>query len=941
MGIFSKIFPSSNDRQLKKLEVIANKIEKLADKYSAYTDEELFNCTADFKERYKNGETLDQLLPEAFAVVREAATRVLGMRHYHVQLLGGIVLHQGRIAEMCTGEGKTLVSTLPAYLNALTGKGVHLVTVNDYLATRDAEWMGKVHRFLGLTVGVVVPGMDPDEKRQAYACDIVYGTNNELGFDYLRDNMAQDKNAMTQRELAFAIVDEVDSILIDEARTPLIISGRGGESTDLYMRANSFVRNLKAVPEEEVAERKGTGGKFERALKSAQKLVDENGEELDAEDDGYHGDYIVDEEENTVRLTTNGVKKAEMFFKLDNYSDPENFDINHHINQALKAHYTMKRDKDYIVNDQEIIIVDEFTGRLMIGRRYNEGLHQAIEAKEGVIIRNESKTYATITFQNYFRLYGKLSGMTGTAKTEETEFRNIYGLDVIQIPTNLPCQRIDEYDRLYKTVKGKYEALIADVSECHKKGQPVLIGTVSVEKSEELSKLLKKRGIRHNVLNAKNHQQEAMIIAQTGKVGAVTIATNMAGRGTDIMLGGNPEYLAKEDLAKKGFSAEVISEATSYAQDISPDGKKARELYEKYYASHKAETDKEKAEVIALGGLRIIGTERHESRRIDNQLRGRAGRQGDPGSSVFYISMQDDLARIFGGEMMQSVAERFNLPEDMPITIGVITKQIEKAQYKVEDRNYSVRKHVLAYDDVMNKHREVIYGERQKVLNGLDMHEQIIKYIPAVATQMVTSLVDFNVDIFHWDYRYINGELEKKLLPEGSNVVTTELAEQYEMDKIIDAVIDKAISSYEEKVAYAVANGIVFGNIERREMLRTVDKHWVEHIDAMDMLRKGIGLRSLGQQDPVMSYRNEGNEMFDDMIDSIQTEVVTRLLKFDVDRLLSVIKGATPAPKVESVYPNELMVTGSGTAVRKEVKVGRNDPCPCGSGKKYKLCCGK
>ncbi len=910
MGLFSSLFGNANDRQVKKLELIAAQVEALASKYAAYDDAQLKACTDDFRTRYKNGETLDALLPEAFAVVREAATRVLGLRHYHVQILGGIALYQGRIAEMCTGEGKTLVSTLPAYLNALTGEGVHLVTVNDYLARRDAEWMGKIHRFLGLTVGVIAPGMSPDEKRAAYACDIVYATNNELGFDYLRDNMAQRKEDMTQRILAFAIVDEVDSILIDEARTPLIISGRGGESNEMYARANSFVKMLQAG-------------------------------DPDSEDESEkEGDYILDEEDKAIRLAERGIAKAEAFFKVDNLSDIENTDLFHYINQALKAHFLMKKDRDYIVNDKEIIIVDEFTGRLMIGRRFNEGLHQAIEAKENVVIRNESKTYATITFQNYFRLYKKLSGMTGTAKTEEGEFQGIYGLDVIQIPTNLPCCRIDENDKLYKNVKGKYEAVLDDIEECNKKGQPVLVGTVSVEKSEELSKLLKKRGVRHSVLNAKNHEQEAAIIAQAGKKGAVTIATNMAGRGTDIMLGGNPEFLAKDALERKGYSHELIGEATSYSQEISPEGKKARADYEKYYNEYKQGTDAEKAEVIAAGGLRVIGTERHESRRIDNQLRGRSGRQGDPGSSVFYLSMEDDLARVFGGELLQSVASRFQLPDDVPITVKAITHQIERAQLKVEDRNYSVRKHVLSYDDVMNKHREVIYGERQKVLTGLDIHDQILKYVPDVAAELVQKTVDFGIDIYQWNYPSINRELETVLLPEGSNVVTVELAEQFEIDKIIKAVIDRTLEEYEKKIAFAAENRIDFSSVERGEMLRVVDRHWIDHIDAMDILRKGIGLRALGNQDPVMGYRNEGNEMFDAMIDSIQHDVVQRLMKFKVEDLIAAIQGLIAKPKPVSVYPDDLLVTG-GTAVRKTDKPGRNDPCPCGSGKKYKNCCGR
>jgi len=934
------IFQSRNERQVKKLKATAEIVLALESKYATFSDAELKECTADFKKRLADGATLEDILPEAFAVVREAAWRVLGMKHYPVQIMGGIALFQGRIAEMATGEGKTLVSTLPVYLSALSGKGVHVVTVNEYLASRDAEWMGKIHKFLGLTVGVILNEMSPDDKRVAYNCDITYGTNNEFGFDYLRDNMASSKAKKVQRELSFAIVDEVDSILIDEARTPLIISGRGAESKDLYQKADRFVKTLTLGDPE--AEKKFN----EQHIKSGEESVEEEStkEVLDEEQQKLldaMGDCILDEEDKAMRLTARGVRKAERFFGVEELTAIENSELYHHINQALKARFVMIKDRDYIVNDNEVIIVDENTGRLMIGRRYSEGLHQAIEAKEGVIIRNESKTYATITFQNYFRLYNKLSGMTGTAKTEEAEFEGIYGLDVVVIPPNLPRKRIDENDRLYKSVKGKYNAILDDIEECHKKGQPVLVGTVSVEKSETISALLKKRGIRHNLLNAKNHEQEAMIVAQAGQKGSVTIATNMAGRGTDIMLGGNAEFMAKEALARKGYTHEVIEVATSYLQNIGPDEQKARELYEKYYNDYKTEVDKAKAEVVALGGLRVIGTERHESRRIDNQLRGRSGRQGDPGSSVFYISMEDDLARIFGGELLQSVASRFNLPEDMPITIKTISTQIERAQLKVENRNYSARKQVLAYDDVMNYHREVVYQERQKVLDGLDMHDQIAQYIPDVAIDMVREVIDLDKNIESWDYTGINKFLESRILPKGSNVITLELANKFDEKAIIDAVTEKALEGYEAKRNHAKELGIDFADLERQAMLHAVDKNFVEHIDAMDNLRKGIGLRALGNQDPVMGYRNEGNEMFEHMVDCIRHDVVTEVLTIDVDGFYQYIVNHIQAPKHKSVFPDDLEVNGKGIATRKDAKVGRNDPCPCGSGKKYKQCCGK
>ncbi|NCA97542.1 MAG: preprotein translocase subunit SecA, partial [Bacteroidia bacterium] len=740
--------------------------------------------------------------------------------------------------------------------------------------------------------------------------DIVYGTNNEFGFDYLRDNMVKTKERMVQRKLKFAIIDEVDSILIDEARTPLIISGQGAKSSDHYITANRFVKTLQ--------------GSIEVEGDTEQK-----------------GDYSIDEKDKAIRLSDSGIAKAENFYRVENLSDIENMELQHHINQALKANYLMKRDRDYVVNDKEIIIVDEFTGRLMIGRRYSEGLHQAIEAKENVLIRNESKTYATITFQNYFRLYRKLSGMTGTAKTEEEEFRGIYGLDVIIIPTNLPNIRVDHIDQLYKSKEGKITAIIKDIEERHASGQPVLVGTVSVEKSEELSLRLRRQRIPHNVLNAKNHEQEAEIIAQAGKRGMVTIATNMAGRGTDIMLGGNPEHLSKKKLESLGFSHELILEATSYASNVSEEGLKARKEYEKHYAAFKIDTEKEKNQILALGGLHIIGTERHESRRIDNQLRGRAGRQGDPGSSIFYLSMEDDLVRIFGGERMLSIANTFNLPDDAPIAVRILTNQIEKAQLKIEDKNYSIRKHVLAYDDVMNRQREIIYAERQKVLTGQDIHDEIIKMLPAVVAEVVQDNVDFNIDYFEWDYGKINANIENKLLPSGSNVVDKKLAEELKIDSIIDAVLERTEKAYQEKSARYTELGINFGDVERQIMLSVVDSKWIDHIDAMDALRKGIGLRAYGQRDPVQSYQQEGFEMFDKMVENIQREIVLLALKGEF-----VLSGNENKPKIsnakleENQYPEHLVTNEHGSAVNKNKNVGRNDPCPCGSGKKFKNCCG-
>ena len=880
---------NENERKLRKIKKIAMKIDSLADTYKALTDEELTAKTAEFKARLEKGETLDSLLVEAFATVREAAARVLGMRPYFVQLMGGIALHQGRIAEMGTGEGKTLVATLPSYLNALTGKGVHVVTVNDYLAERDAAWMGKVHRFLGLTVGVILPSMRNDEKQKAYACDICYCTNNELGFDFLRDNMVVEKRAKVQRELNFAIVDEVDSILIDEARTPLIISGRGGKSSEMYKTADAFARTVRE-----------------------------------------NDDFTIEEKEKAIMLTDEGVKKAERYFKLDNLTDINNTDLYHHIKQALKAHYMMKRDRDYIVNDGEVLIVDEFTGRVMIGRRYNEGLHQAIEAKERVVIRSENKTLATITFQNFFRMYAKLSGMTGTAKTEEDEFEGIYRLDVVQIPPNRPSQRKDENDKIYTKESGKITAIVEDILECHKTGQPVLVGTVSVEKSEELSAILKRKGIPHNVLNAKYHKQEAEIVAQAGKEGMITIATNMAGRGTDIMLGGNAEFQAKKKMEKDGYPLDIIEMATSPHVYDDEKVKEAKKVYLHHYEAFKKQCDVEKEKVVALGGLRIIGTERHESRRIDNQLRGRSGRQGDPGETVFYISMEDDVSRIFGGDKMKSIATAMNFPDDEPIANSIISKQVERAQRVVEGRNFSIRKQVLAYDDVMNAQRELIYKERGKVLDGLDVHDQILDMIDDLAEEIIGYYADYKTDFQTWDYEAFNNSLEQRMLPKGSNVVTPELCSAYDVYKIKEAVLDVALKDYEAKIARLKEDGLDFGDFERLVLLKTVDAKWMDHIDAMDALRKGIGLRGYGQRDPVLAYRQEGWDMFDDMVSRIHSETASILLKVQIEKRED---GSTSA--------KQQIAAASKTVRNTEQKVGRNDPCPCGSGLKYKNCCGK
>lgn len=894
MGLIRYLLGGENRRNLRRLDSMSDKVLALEEKYKAMSDEQLKGMTAELKDRLKNGETLDDILYDAFAVVREAAWRVLNMRHYKVQVMGGICLHQGRVAEMKTGEGKTLVATLPAYLNALTGEGVHIVTVNDYLAKRDAEWMGKIYKFLNLTVGVVVPGMEDDEKRKAYACDILYGTNNELGFDYLRDNLKSRINQMVQRELVFAIVDEVDSILIDEARTPLIISGRGQESSEKYISANRFVKTLK---------------------------LDE--------------DFTIDIKEKSVQITESGSAKAERFFGLNNLADIENADLNHHIQQALKAHYIFKKDNDYIVNDGEVIIVDEFTGRLMIGRRYSDGLHQAIEAKENVKIRNENKTYATITFQNYFRIYKKLSGMTGTAKTEEEEFRSIYGLDVLEIPTNKPVVRNDMNDVIYSTEKGKMNAIVEEIARRHEKGQPVLIGTVTVEKSEEISKLLLKKRVKHNVLNAKNHAKEADIVAQAGRLGAVTIATNMAGRGTDILLGGNPEFLAKRKLREEGVDPEDIEVATSFVSDVPDNIKEIRAHYWDVYNEFKKQTDAEKEKVIAAGGLHILGTERHESRRIDNQLRGRSGRQGDAGSSQFFISLEDDLIKRFGGERLQSVYSFFKVKEDEPLQAKMLSRSIENAQRAIEGRNFGIRKHVLEYDDVMNKQREVMYAERLKVLKAENVHEDILKLIPEFAKYVVSTAIDNENKPETWDIDALNKAIEAKLLPPESNFMTKERAMNWDYEYMLSQLNEAVTEAYEAKIARYKEEGRNFYEIEKIVLLKNVDGKWIDHIDAMDQLRKGISLRSYGGVDPVIEYKKEGREMFEDMTISIQDDTIGVLLKAELQKV------PVRRPAVEE--KKDLVTNQEGPAApRRAAKtVGRNDPCPCGSGKKYKNCCGR
>ena len=913
------LFKTYSEKEVKRIRPIVDKINGLEEEISKLTDTELKAKTEEFKNRYANGESLDDLLPEAFAVVREASKRVLGMRHFDVQLIGGVVLHQGRIAEMKTGEGKTLVATLPVYLNALTGEGVHVITVNDYLAKRDSEWMGKVYRFLGLTVGLVISGMNPAQKQQAYNCDVTYGTNNEFGFDYLRDNMVIYKNQLVQRKLKYAIVDEIDSILIDEARTPLIISGRANKSSDLYKKADNFVKRLKA-----------------------KVIVEEDVKDLEQAEDNENYDYIVDLKAKSATLTSKGIKKAEDEFHLENFNDIENSELVHNVNQALRAHGIMKKDIDYIVKDGEVLIVDEFTGRIMYGRRYNNGLHQAIEAKEGVKIADESKTLATITFQNYFRMYEKLSGMTGTAMTEESEFQEIYNLDVIEIPTNKPMIRDDHHDVIYKNENAKFRAVINDIKESHEKGQPVLVGTVSIEKSEKLSSLLKKEGIKHEVLNAKFHEKEAEIIAQAGKFGAVTIATNMAGRGTDIMLGGNSEYLAKQEMRKLGYSSELIEQATAFNEtddkEILDARKKFKELEEKHNSIIKEENEK----VIDAGGLKIIGTERHESRRIDNQLRGRSGRQGDRGESRFYIGLDDDLMKIFGGDKVTAVYNLLGADEDMPIESRMITKSVESAQRRVEGRNFSIRKNVLAYDDVMNVQREIIYAQRRQVLDGEDLKDKIIKMMDSVAEDLISVYLteeNVNKEALMEDIKSTFGIEEVKSIN----------SKKPNINEVITEVQDKIHEIYSKKEEE-------FGSEELRElerivMLKIVDQRWMDHIDNMDELKNGIGLQGYGQKDPVVQYRILGGEMFDEMTANIKVDVVRFLLnarkkeggvskREETSKITNASLEDTAINLVDGSYKKDEGGMNK-TVVNDEPKVGRNDPCPCGSGKKYKNCCGK
>ena len=921
MGIFTKIFGSYSDRELKRITPIADKIEALSGEYAALSDEELKAKTAQFKERLSQGETLDDILPEAFATAREAAWRVLGMKPFRVQLIGGIVLHQGRIAEMKTGEGKTLVAVLPAYLNALAGNGVHIVTVNDYLARRDSEWMGKVHRFLGLSVGLIVHGLSNEERREAYNCDITYGTNNEMGFDYLRDNMALYKESMVQRGHAFAIVDEVDSILIDEARTPLIISGQGDESTDLYRQADDFVSRLKKQVYASVDEK------------------EEEAEDLDA-------DYVVAEKARTATLTARGVAKAERAFGLENLADIENATLSHHINQALKAHGIMKRDIDYIVKDGEIIIVDEFTGRLMLGRRYSEGLHQAIEAKEHVDVQKENKTLATITFQNYFRLYDKLSGMTGTAVTEAEEFEAIYRLDIIEIPTNKPVIRLDDPDVVYKNETGKNRAIIDQIVACHEKGQPVLVGTVSIEKSEYLSGLLKKRGIPHTVLNAKYHEKEAEIVAQAGKLGAVTIATNMAGRGTDIMLGGNAEFLAKTDLRKAGFTEEVISEATGYGDTENEDVLQARALFAQKLQEHKAVTDAEAEKVRAAGGLFILGTERHESRRIDNQLRGRAGRQGDPGESRFFLALTDDVMRLFGSERIMTMMDTLKVDEDMPLDHKMLSGAIEQAQKTVESRNFQTRKSVLEYDDVMNQQRNIIYGERRKVLDGEDIQPQIMSMVREFVSSTVTDGLDGAAAESQQQLDAALQPFEKLFMRPGTFRIES-FGGFAKCEQVIEKVEDLAEKVYAAREAAfgEGPNGLpLMRELERVIMLRVVDEYWMDHIDAMSELKRGIGLRGYGAVKPIDAYKQEGCDMFEAMVHGIREETVRRLFTVQVRREQPIERKAV----AKNAAANVGVAPVKKQPVKKAPKPGRNDPCPCGKLKadgsrrlKYKECCGR
>ena len=906
MGLFKSLFGTYSTKELKRIEPIKNAVLALEDKYAKMSEQELKSQTGILKDRLAAGETLDDILPDAFAVCREASTRVIGIRHYPVQIIGGIVLHQGRIAEMKTGEGKTFVAALPSYLNGLTGKGVHIVTVNDYLAKRDSELMAKVHRYLGLTVGLIAHDMDNDERRAAYACDITYATNNELGFDYLRDNMCMYKKDKVQREPNFAIVDEVDSILIDEARTPLIISGRGDKSTDLYEKADKFAKTLTMNKVAELDDKEDYEAKFD-------------------------GDYLIDEKAKTCNLLPNGVAKAEKYFGVENLMDPENTTLLHHINQAIRANGIMKLDIDYVIKDGEIVIVDEFTGRLMFGRRYNDGLHQAIEAKEGVKVNRESKTLATITFQNFFRLYDKLSGMTGTAMTEESEFRQIYSLDVIEIPTNKPVIRIDNHDQIYKNERGKFKAVCDQVEACHKKGQPVLVGTVTIEKSELVSKLLKARGIKHQVLNAKNHEREAEIVAQAGKKGAVTIATNMAGRATDIKLGGNAEYLAIHEMRKLEYSEELIQEATGYAETDNEEILEARAKYQELNKKFEAQIKPEAEEVRAAGGLFIIGTERHESRRIDNQLRGRAGRQGDPGESRFYISLEDDLMRLFGGDRVQKFMETMNFDEDQPIEASFLSSAIESAQKKIEGRNFSIRKNVLDFDDVMSQQRMTIYSQRNKVLNGEDISKNII--------DMMNTSIDEAVNMYcsdtvaeNWNLDGLRSHFLNLYVMDTDLHYTTEELNELDKKDISNFLKERGMLIYKTREADMGAE--TMREVERVCLLKTVDRHWMDHIDAMEELKRGIYLRSYGQKDPVVEYRFEGFAMFDEMIAAIREETVRMVLTVPVR--------VQRPPQREQVMKPDAPNAGAQTPYKnKGEKIGRNDPCPCGSGKKYKNCCGK
>ena len=952
MGLIKFLMSGDARRSLRKLNKMADQVEALEPKYQAMDDETLKGQTAVFKDRLAKGETMDDILYDAFAALREASRRVLGMRHFHVQIIGGICLHQGRIAEMRTGEGKTLVSTLPAYLNALTGKSVHIVTVNDYLAKRDAEWMGKVHKFMGLTVGVVVPGMTDDQKREAYKCDVVYGTNNEFGFDYLRDNLKTDLKKMVQRDLTFAIVDEVDSILIDEARTPLIISGQGEKSSQLYEQVDKFVRTLSGGFDDELKDAQEAAQEALRAdkkNKKKKKVVDDEDNEEDfvdytkmtlEEQANYEAelaekraaalaaaptgkktlaaqkdwDYIINRKDKTVELTDSGARKAEKFFHIDNIAELEHADLNHHIQQALKAHKLFKLDEDYIVKEtdkgMEVVIVDEFTGRLMDGRRYSDGLHQAIEAKEGVEIRSENKTWATVTFQNYFRLYKKLSGMTGTAKTEEAEFRTIYSLDVVEIPTNRPIQRVDLPDRVYSTLEGKKRAIVEEIMKRHESGQPILVGTSSVDKSEEISRLLRRNGVKHNILNAKNHEREAEIVAQAGRFGAVTISTNMAGRGTDILLGGNPEYLAKKRLREEGYEHDDIDLAMStYITDVSDEIMALRERYKTVYEYYKKQTDEEKQKVIEVGGLCIIGTERHESRRIDNQLRGRAGRQGDIGMSVFFLSLEDVLIMRFGGDRMKSLYAMFKLDDDTCLESRMLSGGIENAQRNIEGRNFGIRKNVLQYDDVMNKQRIVMYEERMNVLRGGDVHEQILKYIPDYVAEVLSSAVNVESMPELWNEVELNEALEAKVLPEGTNYVTRERLMKWDYELALKKISQKVEKEYEKKIEDLKALGVDFHAIERRVLLMTVDRNWIDHIDAMDQLRKGISLRAYGQVDPIISYKKEGYDMFDEMIARIQRTTISTLLKVKIEiqppQPVQAVNAAPKAPEQPQAKPQE------------------------------------